>query len=102
MAREHDFRIFTAPTKELLLRLHKGSYDSYVAGRDVENTELTTLEDAVIMYEYSFQFEASGVHGLRLLGIEYDPDRRMGVSLVLFEALSKAVTAYANVSRATS
>ena len=96
MAREHDFSIFLPSTKELLLRLHKGSYDCYLAGKDKNNEELTKLENACIMYEYSFQFNESGCIGLKMLGITRYVERRMDVSLQLLEALSKAIDEYNN------
>ena len=96
MAREHDFNIFSPETKDLLLRLHKGSYDCYLVGEDKNNIELTKLEDACVQYEYSFQFEESGYIGLEMLGIKSCRRRKMNVSLELLETLSTAIDSYNN------
>jgi hypothetical protein len=63
-------------------------------GEDKNDEELTKLENACLMYEYSFQFEGSGYHGLKLLGITKDTHRRMDVSLELLEVLSKSIDDY--------
>lgn len=94
MAREHDFKSFLPSTKELLLKLHHNSYDNYLAGYDLDNKELTLLEEVCVMHEYSFQFDTSGLHGLKLLGITYNPENRISIALVLLEALIIAVNKY--------
>lgn len=96
MSREHSFNILLPETKKLLLSLHKGSYDCYLSGEDKSNKTLTRLEEACIMYEYSFQFDQCGYRGLEMLGVPYNDSDRKDVSLVLLEALANAVKDYVN------
>ena len=93
MSREHSFDILLPSTKQLLLRLHNNSYDCYMAAANTMTNELAMLEEVCIMYEYSFQFEDSGYHGLRLLGIPINHNR-MDISLQLLEELVKAIDSY--------
>lgn len=81
-------------TRELILRLHGGSYTSYINWNNTEDRHMVLLEDACGAYEYSKSYEQSALAGLQLLGVSENVDPDVDARLILFAALSKAIDAY--------
>lgn len=81
-------------TRELVLRLHGGSYTLYLNWNNTSDARLVLLEDACDSYEYSKWYDASAVAGLELLGVDATVDPDVDIRLILFAALSNAIDAY--------
>lgn len=93
-ARAERYETLSPESRQLILKLHGGSYGNYLEGEDISNSRLVTLEDAIAAYEYSKMYEQSALAGLRLLGVDASADQYMSPQLVLYASLSQAVNEY--------